>query len=271
MIRLATLCHTEPAFPLPNLAALQQSGPLDILCCQFSQQEGGPAQPYLHNLAASLQMTCSATLLAAQDKNKASQQGTVLSILTGASAWVLNSGSIALSPAAQEKERVQFALVRKGSAAVLVAHIRQDAPRRQRLALMQALFNHQLVKGQRHSAVILCTQRHLRLSRAEAAQLLAGTGFMLHSNLQHDMQGAGAMLFCVARESGLAGLELGAQESCLLTQCPSRDAEAESTALICEFQVQARVAGQLRKKAHYPLSFAEQWAGYKEHFRPSTF
>ena len=267
MIRIASFCQTSTSLPSFSPAARQQTGPLDILCCRIRQQEAQHARGCLQSLAASLQMTCSSTLLAGHGKG--GQGETVLSIFTGTGTWVLNSGSIALTFAAQEKERVQFALVRKEAAAVLVIHIHHDAPRRKRLDLMRALLSHQLVKGQQYSAVILCMQRHLRLSRSKAAQLMAGSGFVLHSNLQPETGGAGAMFLCVPLESGLAGLELGRQEHCTLTQCPPEDAEAEPAALVCEFQVHGK-ASHARKKPHYPLSFAEQWAGYKEHFRPNA-
>ena len=269
MIRIATLYQTHPFLSQFNPTAIPPAGPLDILCCQIRQQETQHAQGYLQDLAASLQMTCSSTLLAGHGANTSSWGATVLSIFTGSGVWVLNIGSVALAMGAHEKERVQFALVRKGSVSVLVVHIPHTGTRRTRLALLRALFSHQLVREQRYSAVVLCGQRLLRLSRPDAAQLMAGTGLMLHSNLKHEMAGAGAMMLCVAREPGLAGVELGKQDSCILTHSSAGNAEAGAPVFICEFQAQARV-GAARKKPHYLLSFAEQWAGYKEHFRPSA-
>ncbi|MDO5674613.1 MAG: hypothetical protein Q4G66_06835 [bacterium] len=277
MIRIATLCQTH--FPLSQQQALHSRNtpaPLDILCCRIRHEEDQDGQHSVRNLAASLQMACSSTLIAGPDSNRPSQQGrqgrSVLSILTGKGVWVLNSGSITVDVAVelgpQTKERVQFALVRKGAAAVLVLHLHHDGPRRERQALVRALFDHQLLKERQYRAVILCSRRHLRLSRTEAAQLMTGTGFMLHSNLKHELRGAGAMMLCVAREYGLAGVELDSRESALLLSAEG-DAETGLPALVCAVQVQA-ASRKPGRKPHYPLSFAEQWAGYKEHFRPTA-
>lgn len=270
MIRIATLCQTK-SLSLPLLQpiqARQPEQPLDILCCQIKAHKSEQAQGYLQDLAASLQMTCSSTMLAGHDKTPAKQEASVLSILTGSRVWVLNSGSIALATDLHEKERVQFALVRKGSVSTLIVHI-PHASRRKRLALARVLFSHQIIREQRYSAVILCGQRSLRLTRSEAGQLLAGTNLILHSNLHHEMDAAGAMMLCVAREPGLAGLKLGKQDSCTLAQYGKENPDADVPLFICEFQAQVKAAAP-RKKPHYPLSFAEQWAGYKEHFRPSV-
>lgn len=241
---------------------------LDILCCQIKAEEALGAQGSLRDLAASLQMSCSSTMLATGKGT--GQSETALSIFTGSSVWVLNSGSITLSTVSREKHRVQFALVRKASIAVLVINMLCEAPQSERLALVHALFAHQLLKEQQYSAVILCAERGLNASRRETAQLATATGFKLHSNLKLAGTGGGAlMLFMPQGQSAAAVVELGSQGAYCLDAWAAPDKDVLGEALMLEFQVQA-VARKTRKKPRFPLSFAEQWAGYKENLRPSA-
>ncbi|NLZ17072.1 MAG: hypothetical protein GX087_04990 [Desulfobulbaceae bacterium] len=275
MIRIATTyqnnqdtgkqCRDSAALPAERLGAVERAEQpqLDILCCQIKAQD---AQVELRELAASLQMSCSSTMLATG--REIDRTETALSIFTGSSVWVLNSGSISLSTASREKHRVQFALVRKASIAVLVINMLCDGPQGERQALLHAFFAHQLLKEHHYGAVILCAEHGLRTPRRGAAQLTAGTGFKLHSNLKLAGAGGALMLF-MPQDQGAAVVELGSQGAYCLDSWATPNQGVPGEALMLEFQVQA-VARKKSKKPRFPLSFAEQWAGYKENLRPSA-
>ncbi len=293
MIRIATLYQAEQHdLPVSSLeqtssaAPSPQEPPLDILCCQIRQQHNQglkESQDYLRQLAASVQMSCSSTVPVPAQEN--GQRGTVLSMCTASSVWMLNSGSLSLPHSFKMQQRVQFALVRKASTAVLIINAHYDARRQERLALVRALFSHQIFKEQQYAAVLLCAERGLRLSRREAGQLMLGTGFTLHSSHKNEGGGTGAIMLCVPQERSLApAVELGQQgawrfgvNSAEMAQADTGKMTANAAAanavasngLMLEFQVQP-VPHKSRKKPRLPLSFAEQWAGYKEHLRPSA-
>jgi len=267
MIRIATTYQKNTISTIPSASpqtlSLPEQSELDILCCQIKQKENQDNQNALRNLASSLRMSCSSIVLTSPQGNE--QSATILSMLTGESVWMLNSGSIALPALKKAKHRVQFGLVRKGSTAVLIINMQYIDLRQERLATLHALFNHQLFKEQQYGAVLLCTERALHLSKREAAQLTAGTGFVLYRSLQaEEAEVKGALLLFVPQDQSAAGVLFGRQGNYSLVACGA----AAGDALLLEFQVQAVVRNK-RKRPRFPLSFAEQWAGYKENLRPT--
>ncbi|NQS71482.1 MAG: hypothetical protein HQQ73_04920 [Desulfobulbaceae bacterium] len=267
MIRIATTYHNNTISTIPSgspqILNLSEQSELDILCCQIKQKKNKDSQSALRNLASSLHMSCSSIVLTSSQDNDQSE--TIFSMLTGESVWMLNSGSIALPTSKKAKHRVQFGLVRKGSTAVLIINMQYIDLRRERLATLHALFSHQLFKEQQYGVVLICTERAFHLSKKEAAQLTAGTGFVLHRSLQAEKaKSKGALLLFVPQDQSAAGMLFGRQGDYSLVACGA----AAGDALLLEFQVQAVVRNK-RKRPRFPLSFAEQWAGYKENLRPT--
>ena len=268
MIRVMTLDTGD----LPDHATnrLQQGsastgpGNIDILCCQSIKHSLGGNEEVTRALAQSLELTCSCFAAHHLQHGVTEQQGVSgLAIMAGAGVWMLNSGSFPVLGDQKGEERiVQFALVRKNGASILVLNLQLAASVPSQRAQLYALFSHPLLK-ERYGAVVLCADRQTALSGKALRVLTARSGYAMHRNFKsaRPSQETGTLCLLTAREQATTAVTLH-NANVLLTEglwgMPQ-------PVLTLEFDMK-RVVKDNKYRHCLPLSFREQWLGSKEKY-----
>jgi hypothetical protein len=235
-------------------------GEIDLLCCQSIHHSMDGQGSISSLLSETLGLTYSCFAAARpQSAPWPNAKNTVrgLAIFTGNGVWVLNSGSFAVGDA-DEEEIVQFALIRKNGASVLVLNLHLGVSQQVQARQLHDLFVHPLLKD-RYGAVLLCTDRPAALPLKEWKAITARSNYSLY----HDpLSSAGSReLLCLltARTEAIAAVTVRPPEP-----SPADERLAACPGNILEFEIQ-RMTSEKPVRLTFPLSFREQWLGYKEH------
>ena len=261
MIRVVTLNNNaEQGNATPDLherVAQLGLGQIDILCCQGVWRARDDSEDETRTMAKSLRMNSSffAASPAWKRKTERNEQGVRgLAILTGAGIWPLNSGSLqGIDESDGSKGIVQFALVRTNGASILVLNLHLCGSRQLQLLQLGALFSHPMLK-ERYGAVVLCGDRRTRLSVKELQTITKRSHYTSHSlPPSASSEGDGLLWILVAGKQPVASVTIHNQQS--------------SASL--EFEIDRIAQDKTYKPYYLPLSFKEQWSGYKTIAKPS--
>lgn len=231
---------------------------IDILCCQGIWRAMDDSEDETQIIGKSLRMNYS--IFAAnrtwERKTERKVNGVRgLAILTGTGIWPLNSGSFqGVDDPDGSKGIVQFALVRKNGASILVLNLQLCDSRQLQLLQLGALFSHPMLK-ERYGAVVLCGDRRTRLSAKELQTITKSSNYTSHSPPPSASSlGDGLLWILVAGNHPVASVTIHNQQ-------PSSS---------LEFEID-RISQDKNYKPYYlPLSFEEQRSAYKTTAKPSS-
>jgi len=264
MFKVMTLNTGDHLSPSTNrlqdcLAPLRHAD-LDILCCQSLRRSLDGSGDLAHPLSRSLGLTSSCFAVNRRSSKERGQgESGGLAILTGAEVWMLNSGSLSILDEAEGEEWAgQFALVRKNSTSILVLNLQMAPSTQAQLLQLRSLFAHPLLK-EHYGAVVLCGDRHPEVSAKELRTLTTRSNYALDPGTTPAAQGKGMLCLLTARDQpelsvsiAKAGASLG-RTGCL------------HPGPCIEFEVN-RIPEAKKVRRYMPLSFREQWLGYKEKY-----
>ena len=268
MIRIMTLdaaSHAEHSLDrLRTRIEPLRAQAIDLLCCQsighVKDGRSTPRREASHLLAETLGLTCSC-FASRRSPGKGKKAGKGLATFTGTGVWVLNSGSFTIGNAGEDEEEiVQFALIRKNGASVLALNLHLAAAEQVQKRQLADLFSHALLKDP-YGAVVLCADRAAPLSSKQWQVLAARSSYNLHHHLLDPPNGGGLLCLLPARS--------GADSAVTVRQPEPQPSGAGKhsgalAGLTLSFDIQ-RLAADKRSRLIFPLSFREQWLGYKEH------
>jgi hypothetical protein len=235
-------------------------GGIDLFCCQSVRcVDGEPARTGMdagavasRRLSDALGLTCSCFVAGRSQGGSAG-----LAILTGTGVWMLNSGSFAVGQDDGETV-VQFGLVRKNGASVLALNLHlADSPQAQTRQLAE-LFVHPLLKDP-YGAVAICADRPARISLKEWQALAAPSRYAPQRGLLSSAE-SGLLCLLTARTGAVSVVTVRQDQ----LHPGNVAAASEAPALSVAFDIQ-RMVQDKHARPYFPLSFREQWLGYKEH------
>jgi len=254
MFRITTLnkpCSQVSAEDLCKQMSPLSSQGIDLLCCQ-SIAHASSIRLQAHNheteqLAKHLRLTCSC-FAADRQQNNESNPGKIelrgQAIFTGPGIWMLNSGSFVIGEGACE-EVVLFALVRKNGTSVLVFNFHlADSPEQQEQQL-SSLFQHTLLKGA-YGAVALCSDRSPLISIKKWLNISATSRYM---PFQFESSNNGLLSLFHLKNSSISS--------------HSMELECPTPGLSLSVEIKRTVKSK-RSRPSFPLSFREQWLGYRD-------
>lgn len=264
MIRVTTLDATiqtkeSPGHLYARLKPLRQAG-IDLLCCQSIPRTRDGQGNFSRLLSETLGLTSSCFAagrhhpVVLPGKKKAVRG---LAMLTGSGVWVLNSGSFTIGET-DEEEIVQFGLIRKNGASLLALNLHLAASQQARLRQLRELFCHPLLKD-KYGAVVLCADRPAALPSKEWQAITARSNYSLHRDLLLNADDGGLLCLLTARAEAVSVVTVRHPE-----RTQPADTKGFPPGMTMEFDIQRMVSGK-RIRPHFPLSFREQWLGYKEH------
>jgi len=255
MIRVATLNssngHDLSIADLHARITQLRQMEIDILCCQgVWRATDDREENQIRLLSQSLQVNCScfaAYRHRQSEKDRKSTSASGLAILTGSKIWPLNSGNLkGICEPEGSREIVQFALVRKNGASILILNLQLCESRQLQLLQLSALFSHQMLRG-RYGAVVLCSDRRTKLTANELQTITKMSNYVAHSPAPSaSSAGEGMLWILVANKQPVASVTINNLQ----------------TSLSLEFEMD-RISLDKNNKPYYALSFDEQWAGYK--------
>lgn len=259
MFRITTLNKTYTRMGAEELS--KQMSPIlphgiDLLCCQSiahaSSSRGTEQNDETDLLAQHLQLTCSCFAADRQEKNGRSPKNAPLrgqAIFTGPRVWMLNSGSFIVGEGNCE-EVVLFALVRKNGTSVLVfnCHL-ADSAAAQELQLT-SLFQQSLLK-ETYGAVVLCSDRKTLLPPKKWLSLTAPSSY---TPFQLDSNADGLLSLFATRTGSVATVSTESVQDGHQSTLPG-------LSLIVDIK---RTVNNKRSRPSFPLSFREQWLGYRD-------
>ena len=255
MFRITTLnkpCHHLSAEELSSqMAPLLHEG-IDLLCCQSiahgSMYQDSHQPNETDRLAKHLNLTCSCFAADRQQVSGSKTDRIPLrgqAIFTGPGVWMLNSGSFVIGAGSCEQV-VLFALVRKNGASVLVFNFHlADSAKKQELQLAD-LFQHPLLK-EAYGAVALCTDQKSPLSSKKWLNLTATS---CYTPFQFDAGDNGLLGLFSAKNGAIINIPMQPTQEVL----PGRSLDVEIK----------RTFTSKRSRPSFPLSFREQWLGYRD-------
>jgi len=254
MFRITTLntpCSQVCAEELcKQMSPLSNQG-IDMLCCQ-SIAHASSSRLKAHNnetqqMAEHLHLTCSCFAADRQHNNESTPETLPLrgqAIFTGPEIWVLNSGSFVIGEGDSE-ETVLFALVRKNGASVLVFNFHlADSPGKQEEQL-SCLFQHTLVK-KAYGAVVLCSDRTSWLSPPKWQHITATS---CYTPFQFESSDNGLLSLFHPKNSSITNHPL--------------DLDRSVPGLTLSVEIKRTVKSR-RSRPSFPMSFREQWLGYRD-------
>ena len=255
MFRITTLnkpCSQVSAEELCKQMSPLSSQGIDLLCCQSiahapsTRRLNAPIDE-TEQLAKHLQLTCSC-FAADRAHNNESTPGKIelrgQAIFTGPGIWMLNSGSFIIGEGACE-EVVLFALVRKSGTSVLVFNFHlADSPEHQEQQLSD-LFQHNLLKGS-YGAVAICTDQGSMVSPKKWLSISAPSYYMPY---QFESSNNGLLSLFHPKNGSIASHPM------------KQDSSIPGLSLFIEIK---RTVKSRRSRPSFPLSFREQWLGYRD-------
>lgn len=246
-----------------RIAPLHREG-IDLLCCQSIahnlEPDDGAAVDDSRQLSRVLGLTCSCFAAGRQAAPLTAHPHRTLNglaILTGTGVWTLNSGSFVVGEGESE-EVVLFALVRKNGSSVLVLNLHlSPLPEYQEMQLSQ-LFHNPLLK-EPYGAVVLSANRAAALSPKRWQSMSAPS---LYATQHHLCDPAGADgLLCLLTVRNGATSEVTVEQS-KVGLCGNREGGAvPGLAFALDIK---RCTKDRRSRPSFPLSFREQWLGYRD-------
>lgn len=259
MFSIATLnkpCHHLRGEELSKQMSPRFPNGLDLLCCQsithastFRSNDWGAESD---RLARRLQLTCSCFAADRQQKCGSVQDGAPLrgqAIFTGPGVWMLNSGSFIIGQGDCE-EVVLFALVRKNGSSVLVFNFHlADSSAAQEIQLAD-LFQHSLLK-EPYGAVVLCTDQQ---SMLPSKKWLSVTAASSYTPFQLDSSGDALLSLLTVRNGAVSNRMLEVQQE-------KNHGKLPGLSLTVDIK---RTVTSKRSRPSFPLSFREQWLGYRD-------
>ncbi len=272
MIRIMTMdTATQPAHTSNRfrecVAPLRQAD-LDILCCQSMRRSADGGEDTSRLLSQTLGMTYSCfAAYRDQQTNEARINGALngLSILTGPEVWMLNSGSFPLPDGREGKEQVaQFAVVRKNNTSFLVLNLQLARSTKKQAHQLQFLFSQPLLKGS-YGAVLLCSNRQATVSCRELQSITNLSTYRMHPTHPLPSPNQGMLWLLTSRDQAKVALTVHNSSILKLLQTSPRSHVPEPP-LTLEFEVN-RVLKNGKIRPNLPLSFREQWIGYRDHYR----
>ena len=243
-----------------DLQPLRHAG-IDLLCCQSTRHctDGRDETSRLFTETLGMTYSCFA---AGRHHGTILPNGTTrvrgLAMLTGSGVWVLNSGSFTVGKG-DEEEVVQFAVIRKNGASVLALNLHLAPLPETQVSQLRELFAHSLLK-ERYGAVVLCADRPVPLSHKEWRGLAMLSNYGLHSQASPSVNGPGLLCLLVARAGALSEVVVCPPDP--LSLFTAGDSTLAAMAVAFDMQ---RVVADKRNRPTFPLSFREQWLGYREH------
>mgnify|MGYP001496436158 CR=1 FL=1 len=250
MFRMMTLDAAQAVSFLENsgdLTALHDQSAIDLVCCQSLAYNRDGRVPVTDLLAGRLGLTCSC-FAAVRHHAEEGSAARGLALLTASGIWVLNSGSFTIG-AHDHEATVQFALIRKRSASVLVLNLHLATVARIRKMQLASLFTHSLLR-EPYGAVALCADRAAALY-AKEWQALSNPSCYSPCHVQED---AGGGLLCLLKA------RLAPMATVSVTGICSSDLPGPTLEFVVE-----RISPEKINRPTFPLSFREQWLGYREH------
>ena len=266
MIKVMTLNTGDQPQPATGrlhgcLAPLRQAQ-LDILCCQSLRRAMNGSEYLPHLLSRSLGLTsCCFAVNRRFSKEQCGIGG--LAILTGSEVWMLNSGNLSMPDMEEGEEWIgQFALVRKNSTSILVLNL-ELAPSAQTQSLqLLAVFAHPLLK-EHYGAVVLCGDRHPEVSAKELRAITTRSNYALDPGTTPAAPGKGMLCLLTARDQPEAAVITGRAGTSQTVASPGPGCPQPGPWI--EFEVN-RIPQARKVRRYMPLSFREQWLGYKEKY-----
>jgi hypothetical protein len=243
---------------LPNIG-------IDLLCCQSITHVAS----YRHSdqasetglIARHLNMTCScfaADRLDRPQQGAPTQENRILrgqAIFTGTGIWTLNSGSFVIGEG-DDEEVVLFALVRKNGISVLVFNLRLAADSEAQEFQLLELFQHSLLK-EIYGAVVLCTDREAVLPMKKWHSITNGSPYSAPQHLASANDGLLGLL-TARNQPDFTLIEKTVQNHRDQEQPPRLLPGLSLTVDI------KRIVNSKRSRPSFPLSFREQWLGYRD-------
>ncbi len=254
MLTITTLnkpCNqTSPEELILQMSPLIADG-IDLLCCQSIAHASNPENRELCDeigyLTKHMQLTCSCFAADRQQKKDADAKAHPprgQAIFTGPGIWMLNSGSFSIGQDDCE-EAVLFALVRKNGSSVLVFNFHLAETSEQQALQLTHLFQHTLLK-EAYGAVALCTDRKPLLSSKKWLQL---TTTSCYTPFQFETADNGLLALFNAKNGSITNAPL--------------DRAQETPGLSLTVDIKRTVKSR-RSRPSFPLSFREQWLGYRD-------
>jgi len=266
MIRVMTLDASTQNQASPHrlrtrFQPLRQDG-IDLLCCQSIRHSMDGKENFSHLLSETLGLTSSCFAAGrhqAEPLAEGNHAARGLAMLTGSGVWVLNSGSFFVGDA-EEEEVVQFALIRKNGASVLALNLHLAAARQAQARQLRDLFLNPLLRD-KYGAVVLCADRPAAVPLKEWQSLTARSNYCLHDKQLPATHGSGLLCLLTARAETVSVVTIRPPE--LIPPASGKNA-AIPPGMTMALEIQRRSADK-RSRPFFPLSFREQWLGYKEH------
>ncbi|MBV5317318.1 MAG: hypothetical protein JZU50_05885 [Desulfobulbaceae bacterium] len=252
--------------PQEHLGQLQRAE-IDILCCQglWRSMDGSEDQARVLSESLGMPYSCFIPGPCRQSKQGASLQGiSGLAIMGGAGMWMLNSGSIpVISEPGGTKARAQFALFRKNGTSVLVLNLQLCGSKQSQLLQLRGLFSHSLLK-EKYGAVVLCGDRQAGMTVKKLRTITGKSSYAPHQSL---ISGDGSFeegMLCIltAKEHPVAAVSLFENGLGQVATSCSPAIGNRQAGLSLDFAMD-RIPQDAYNKSFLPMSFEEQWSGYK--------
>jgi hypothetical protein len=243
-----------------GIQLLRHAG-IDLLCCQSTRHCTDGEGEMSSLFAETLDMTYSC-FAAGRHHGESLPNGekTIrgLAMLTGSGVWVLNSGSFTVGKE-DEEEVVQFALIRKNGASVLALNLHLSPFSETQIRQLRELFSYPLLK-EKYGAVVLCADRPAALSRKEWQGVVMLSNYGLHGHVLPSSDSRGLLCLLTARAQAPSEVIVRSPDP---ASFPT-DGDSALIGMAVVFDMQ-RVVADKHSRPSFPLSFREQWLGYREH------
>ena len=261
MIQVMTLNAAQAGPSIDSLREPAGQGAIDLLCCQSLTHTPDGRVELRRQLSATLGLTCSCFVAGRPHPRSASDGNTAgkgLATFTGSGVWVLNSGSFTVGEE-DEETLVQFALIRKYGASVLALNLHLGISHQAQIRQLRDLFAHSLLR-EPYGAVALCADRTAVLTGKEWLGLTARSPYTL-SRTPLTLTGGGLLGLLTARCPTVSAVIVRQPDPILY---PDAEQAPALPALTMTFEIQRIVANRPNRPT-FPLSFREQWLGYRKH------
>ncbi len=191
-----------------------------------------------------------------------------LAILAGPGMWMLNSGSFPfLNESEGKKQSALFALVRKNGTSILILNLQLCGSKQSRLKRLEAIFSHPMLK-ERYGAVVLCGNRQTGLSANEMQTITDNTKYSHYRSQAYSVASPGEGILCmlVAKEHPVAAVTTSSTGSWEEEITPYNPTFCDrQTSLSLDFAMD-RIPQKHTNSVYLPLSFEEQWIGFRDKF-----
>ena len=245
---------------------------IDILCCQGIWHAMDEKEDATRILTESLQMPYSCFTANHQQKKARGRKAndtSGLAILTGSGMWMLNSGSF---PFLDESDKTQqialFALVRKNGTSILILNLQLCGSKKSRLRQLRTIFSHPMLK-ERYGAVVLCGNRQTGLTTNELQTITDNAKYSPYRSQASSVASPGEGILCmlVAREHPVAAVTICSTGSWEEEITPRNSTLSDrQTSLSLDFEMDRVRQKHTNNSVYLPLSFEEQWYGFRDKF-----